>query len=437
MSKKYYILTFGCQMNENDSEHIAGILTQKGYERTDNVREASVCVVNTCSIRENADDKFFGNLGDLKGVKRDNPDLILSVCGCMMQQKIYVDRIKEKFPYVDIIFGTHNIADFGNILDEFIEKKKKIVRVPDSSPVTENVPLRREYRHRAYVSITYGCENFCTYCIVPYTRGREKSREAVNILSEVECLARDGVKEIMLLGQNVNSYGKGLTEPCSFAELLRMVSKVEGIERIRFMTSHPRDFTDDIIEAMASSDKICKSVHLPFQAGSDRILKLMNRHYDRAYYLGLVKKLRERIPGITISTDIIVGFPTETEEDFEDTLDIVRQCRFESAFTFIYSPREGTKAAVMDGQINHETSVRRFKRLVSTLEEEISEGVKIYQDTVQEVIVDGHSKSDAGTLTGRTRSNKLVNFTGTAETGDTVNVRITKPNTYYLFGEQI
>ena len=437
MSKKYYILTFGCQMNENDSEHIAGILTQKGYERTDNVRETSVCVVNTCSIRENADDKFFGNLGDLKGVKRDNPDLILSVCGCMMQQKIYVDRIKEKFPYVDIIFGTHNIADFGNILDEFIEKKKKIVRVPDSSPVTENVPLRREYRHRAYVSITDGCDNFCTYCIVPYTRGREKSREAVNILSEVECLARDGVKEIMLLGQNVNSYGKGLTEPCSFAELLRMVSKVEGIERIRFMTSHPRDFTDDIIEAMASSDKICKSVHLPFQAGSDRILKLMNRHYDRAYYLGLVKKLRERIPGITISTDIMVGAPTETEEDFEDTLDIVRQCRFESAFTFIYSPREGTKAAVMDGQINDETSVRRFKRLVSTLEEEISEGVKIYQDTVQEVIVDGHSKSDAGTLTGRTRSNKLVNFTGTAETGDTVNVRITKPNTYYLFGEQI
>ena len=437
MGKKYYILTFGCQMNENDSEHIAGILTQKGYERTQDVREAAVFVINTCSIRENADDKFFGNLGDLKGVKRDNPDMILCVCGCMMQQKIFVDRIKEKFPYVDIIFGTHNIADFGSILDEFTENRKKITRVPDSSPVVENVPLKREFRHKAYVSITYGCDNFCTYCIVPYTRGREKSREAQNILSEVECLAGDGVKEIMLLGQNVNSYGKGLKEPCSFAELLRMVSKVEGIERIRFMTSHPRDFTDDIIEAMASSERICKSVHLPFQAGSDRILKLMNRHYDREYYLDLVRKLRERIPGITISTDIIVGFPTETEEDFEQTLDIVRQCRFESAFTFIYSPREGTKAAVMEGQIDHATASERFKRLVDTLQEEIAEGVKIYQDTVQEVIVDGRSKSDETTLTGRTRSNKLVNFTGDAVMGDTVNVKITKANTYYLFGEQV
>ncbi|MBO4360321.1 MAG: tRNA (N6-isopentenyl adenosine(37)-C2)-methylthiotransferase MiaB [Eubacteriaceae bacterium] len=437
MSDKYYILTFGCQMNENDSEHIAGILTEKGYERTDNVREATVAVINTCSIRENADDKFFGNLGDLKGVKRENPNMILCVCGCMMQQQIFVDRIREKFPYVDIIFGTHNIADFGNLLDEFLESRKKIVRIMDSSPVIEGVPLRREYRHRAYVSITYGCDNFCTYCIVPYTRGREKSREADDIISEVKCLAEDGVKEIMLLGQNVNSYGKGLKEPCSFAELLRRVSEVEGLERIRFMTSHPRDFSDDIIDAMASSDKICKSVHLPFQAGSDRILKLMNRHYDRAYYLGLVKKLRERIPGITISTDIIVGFPTETEEDFEDTLDIVRECRFESAFTFIYSPREGTKAASMEGQIDHETCSRRFKKLVAALEEEIAEGVIVYQDSVQEVIVDGRSKSDENTLTGRTRSNKLVNFTGTASMGDTVNVKITKANTYYLYGEQI
>ena len=422
-------------MNENDSEHLAGILSGMGYIKASSAKDADVVIINTCSIRENADDRFFGNLGDMKAVKRKNPEMTLCVCGCMMQQKIFVDRILEKYPYVDIIFGTHNIASFGSLLMEHLQSGERVIEILESSPIVENVPVKREYAHKAYVSITYGCDNFCTYCIVPYTRGREKSREACDIIREIEWLVSDGAKEIMLLGQNVNSYGKGLREPCSFAELLRRAAAVKGLERLRFMTSHPRDFTDDIIDAMAECDVICKNVHLPFQAGSDRILKLMNRHYDRAYYLELVRKLRERIPGITISTDIIVGFPTETEEDFEETLDIVRQCRFESAFTFTYSPREGTKAAAMEDQVDPQVCKERFGRLVKTLEGVISEGVGIYQDTLQEVIVDGRSKSDPDTLTGRTRSNKLVNFKGNAATGDTVNVRITKANTYYLFGE--
>ena len=299
------------------------------------------------------------------------------------------------------------------------------------------MPCKREFKHKAYVSITFGCDNFCSYCIVPYTRGREKSREAENIVKEITELAKDGCKEVMLLGQNVNSYGKGLKTPCSFAELLKKVSEIDGIERIRFMTSHPKDLTDDVIEAILSNDKICRNIHLPFQAGSNRILKLMNRKYTKEYYFDLVKKVRERIPNITISTDIIVGFPTETEEDFEETLDMVRRCKFESAFTFIYSPREGTRAARMEGQVPREVTSERFARLLKTLESVVEKSVDVYENTVQEVIVDGVSKSDPEVLCGRTKTNKLVNFKGNCVIGDTVDVKITKVNTYYLYGEAI
>lgn len=437
MNKTYYILTFGCQMNENDSEKLAGILTEMGYEHSENPKQCDVLIINTCSVRENSDDRFFGNLGEYKAVKKNNPDMVICVCGCMMQQQIFIDEIKNKYSFVDIVFGTHNLHDFGNILTKYLDNRKKIVDVKDSSEVVENIPCKREYKHKAYVSITFGCDNFCTYCIVPYTRGREKSREAQNIIDEIEMLAKDGCKEVMLLGQNVNSYGKGLEIPCTFAELLKRVSEIDGIERIRFMTSHPKDFTDDIIDAMLYSDKICHNIHLPFQAGSNRILKLMNRKYTKEYYLDLVKKIRERIPDVTLSTDIIVGFPTETEEDFNETLEVVKECRFDSAFTFIYSPRVGTKAAVMDGQVEPALNKERFNRLLKVLENIISEDVYKYENTVQRVIVDGVSKSDPTVLSGRTSSNKLVNFKADCKVGDTVDIKINKITTYYLSGEVI
>lgn len=437
LANTYHILTFGCQMNENDSEKIAGILTNMGYIKSENPKECDVLVINTCSVRENADDRFFGNLGEYKSVKKKNPYMIICVCGCMMQQEIFVNEINEKYPFVDIIFGTHNIERFGDLLNGYKATRKRITEIRQNSEVVENVPCKREFKHKAYVSITFGCDNFCSYCIVPYTRGREKSREAENIVKEITELAKDGCKEVMLLGQNVNSYGKGLKTPCSFAELLKKVSNIDGIERVRFMTSHPKDLTDDVIEAILSNDKICHNIHLPFQAGSDKILKLMNRKYTKDYYLDLVKKIRERIPDITISTDIIVGFPTETEEDFEETLDVVKKCRFESAFTFIYSPREGTRAAKMEEQVPKEVTSERFARLLKTLEGVVENSVGIYENTVQEVIVDGVSKSDPEVLCGRTKTNKLVNFKGDCVIGDTVDVKITKVNTYYLYGEVI
>lgn len=437
MSKTYYILTFGCQMNENDSEKLAGILTEMGYEHSNDPKNCDILIINTCSVRENSDDRFFGNLGEYKSVKKKNPDMIICVCGCMMQQQIFIDEIKNKYNFVDIVFGTHNIHDFGNILTKYLSEKRKIVDVKDSSEIVENIPCKREYKHKAYVSITFGCDNFCTYCIVPYTRGREKSREAQSIIDEITSLAKDGCKEVMLLGQNVNSYGKGLNTPCTFAELLKKVSEINGIERVRFMTSHPKDFTDDIIEAMNYSEKICHNIHLPFQAGSNRILKLMNRKYTKEYYLDLVKKIKEKIPDVTLSTDIIVGFPTETEEDFNETLDIVRECRFDSAFTFIYSPRVGTKAATMEGQVDPILNKERFNKLLKVLENIISEDVKKYENTVQRVIVDGVSKSDPTVLSGRTASNKLVNFKADCKIGDTVDIKVTKVTTYYLWGEVI
>lgn len=423
-------------MNENDSEKIKGMLENNGYIWEEKLHECDVVVMNTCSVRENADDRFFGHLGELKHIKETKKSLVIAVCGCMMQQQIFVDEINKKYKCVDIIFGTNNIDKFPELLKERIMHNERVENIiTDTNYIPEGLPAKRAFDFKAYVSITFGCDNFCSYCIVPYTRGREKSRNSENIIQEIEHLVSDGCKEVMLLGQNVNSYGKR-SEECTFAELLKKVSDIKGLERIRFMTSHPKDLTDDIIEVIKSSDNICHSIHLPVQSGSNNILKLMNRHYTREQYISLVKKIRSEIPDITISTDIIVGFPKESEEDFIQTLDIVRQCRFDSAFTFIYSPRFGTKAAEMEDRIDEKTSKDRFNRLLDLLYNVMSENVQAYHNTIQSVLVEGNSKSDTDMLTGRTDNNKLVNFKGNAKPGDIVDVRITKAQTFYLSGIQ-
>ncbi|MBE6039015.1 MAG: tRNA (N6-isopentenyl adenosine(37)-C2)-methylthiotransferase MiaB [Anaerofustis stercorihominis] len=439
IEKKYHIITFGCQMNENDSEKIAGILTKKGYTYAEDSKDADVLVINTCSVRGNADDRFFGNLGQFKAVKQKKEGMIIAVCGCMMQQEIHINDVQKRYPFVDIIFGTHNVHQFGEFLDRKLEgNKKRVVEVISDGPIAEDVPMKREFDYKAYVTIMNGCDNFCTYCIVPYTRGREKSRPASKIIQEIRELADNGCKEVMLLGQNVNSYGKRgeITEPCSFAELLDRVSEIEGIERIRFMTSHPKDLTDDVIEAIARNEKVMNSVHLPLQSGSSRVLKLMNRKYDKEKYLQTVEKLRERIPDISITTDIIVGFPTETEEDFAQTLDVVEKVRFDSAFTFIYSPRHGTKAASMEGAVDDAVVKVRFEKLMDLLHAKMLEqSVEKYEGKTVEVLVDGHSQKDENMLCGKTRGGKLVNFHGEAPMGTLVNVKITKPTTFHLLGE--
>ena len=436
--KTFNIMTFGCQMNENDSEKISGILNTMGYTQTDESRQCDILVINTCSVRENADDRFFGNLGSYKAVKAENPDMVIAVCGCMMQQPEIIDTIQKKYRFVDIIFGTHNIHEFGDMLHDHLENRKQICQIiEDSDSIKENVPIQREFKHKALITIMNGCDNFCTYCIVPYTRGREKSREKNEILSEIKKLAKDGCKEIMLLGQNVNSYGKNLIEPCDFATLLHEVSAIDGIERIRFMTSNPKDLTDDVIDAIVAHDNICNNIHLPLQSGSNRILKLMNRHYTQEKYLAIIDKLREKIPDITLSTDIIVGFPSESEEDFSETLKTIEKSRFDAAFTFIYSPRKGTKAADMQEVISKEIIHERFDRLLDLQYKIMLENSLHYQDKIVEVIVEGPSKTDREMMCGRTKSNKLVNFSGECQIGDTIDVQITKVATFHLEGKKL
>jgi len=436
--KKYLIITYGCQMNENDSEKISGMVEQLGYIKTEDEKDADLIIMNTCSVRENANNRFFGNLGNFKKLKQKKNGLIIAVCGCMMQEEHIVKKIKEKYSFVDIVFGTHNIQSLPNLLEEADAKRKLIVEVlEDSDKIAEGLPVHRQFKHKAFVSIMKGCNNFCSYCIVPYTRGRERSREYENILAEIKDLANDGAKEVTLLGQNVNSYGKNLENPISFAKLLKMVSDVEGIERVRFMTSHPKDLSDELIETIRDNPKICRHIHLPMQSGSSRILKLMNRHYDKDTYINLVKKIREEIPEVAITTDIIVGFPTESEEDFNDTLDVYKKCQFDTAFTFIYSKREGTKAAVMEGQIDDKTVKNRFDRLVKLHDEILFEQNKKYMGRVVDVLIDGKSKTNDNVLTGRTSSFKLVNFTGEGKTGDIVKVKITDVHTFHLSGEVV
>ncbi|WP_096635701.1 tRNA (N6-isopentenyl adenosine(37)-C2)-methylthiotransferase MiaB [Clostridium cochlearium] len=441
MNKKgeFYIETWGCQMNEEDSEKLSGMLKNMGYENTEDRNKADIIIFNTCCVRENAELKVYGNLGILKGLKAKNPDLIIAVCGCMMQQEGMAEDIIKKYPFVDIIFGTHNSYKFPEYLNRTKQEGKSIIEVWDKEDeIVEGIPVDRKSSTKAFVTIMYGCNNFCTYCIVPYVRGRERSREVSDIVKEIKELVKSGYKEITLLGQNVNSYGKDLDPKVSFAELLRVVNDIEGIERVRFMTSHPKDLTEDVIYAIKECDKLCNHIHLPVQSGSSRILKKMNRSYSREDYLKLVNKIKEEIPNVAITTDIIVGFPGETEEDFNETLELVKEVEYDSAFTFLYSKRKGTPAYDMDEQVPEDVKHERFEKLVKIVNESCEKNNKKYQDKIVKVLVEGESKNDKNRLTGRTDTGKLVNFTGNKDNiGKIVDVKITKTLSFSLDGEEV
>ena len=433
-NRTFHITTFGCQMNEHDSEIMAGLLIENGYVQASSRDEADIVIFNTCSIRENADKRFFGTLGQLKHRKeQEKENFTVCVCGCMMQQQHITDTLKAKYPWVDVVCGTHNFHELPKLLENLYTEKKKQFDIWPDGGITENLPAERLFRHKSFVNIMYGCNNFCSYCIVPYTRGHERSRRPQDILREVHHLSADGVREITLLGQNVNSY-KG--EEADFTDLIYMLAEVEGIERIRFMTSHPKDLSDKLIGAFRDCDKLCKYIHLPVQSGSDAVLKAMNRKYDRKRYFSLVEKLRDAVPDIAISTDIIVGFPGETEKDFEDTLDLAERVGYDSAFTFLYSMREGTPAAKSPDQIPEDIKHNRFNRLVDVINNSAASKNAGYIGSVKEVLVDGRSRNGSSAWEGRTDSFKLVNFHGRdGLEGKLVNVRITGANTFSLTGE--
>ncbi|NRY63561.1 tRNA (N6-isopentenyl adenosine(37)-C2)-methylthiotransferase MiaB [Clostridium beijerinckii] len=435
--KLFFIQTYGCQMNEEDSEKLSGMLKRMGYENTENRDEASIIIFNTCCVRENAENKVFGNLGALKKQKEKNPDLVIGICGCMMQQKGMADDILKRFPYVNIIFGTHNSYKFPEYLNRVKTEGVQIKEIIDKeTEIVEGIPIDRKSDIKGFVTIMYGCNNFCTYCIVPYVRGRERSRKPEDIVNEIKDMVTRGYKEVTLLGQNVNSYGKGLEENITFADLLRKVNEIEGLERIRFMTSHPKDLTLDVVYAIRDCDKVCEQIHLPVQSGSDRILKEMNRHYTKEQYITLAKKIRAEIPDVTFSTDIIVGFPGETEEDFSETLELAKEVRYDAAFTFIYSRRNHTPADKMENQIPDEIKHERFNRLVEIVNTGIAKGNKDAEGKTYEVLVEGYSKNDESKLTGRTRNGRLVNFEGGEDLiGKLVNVKIVKANSFSLIGE--
>ena len=439
VKKHFYIETWGCQMNEEDSEKLSGMLKRVGYTKTENKEDAGIILFNTCCVRENAENKVFGNLGSLKHLKKENPDLIIGICGCMMQQEGMADKILKKFPYVNIVFGTHNAYKFPEYLNRVKTEGVQIKEIFNKeTDIVEGLPIDRESNVKAFVTIMYGCNNFCTYCIVPYVRGRERSRKPEDILNEVRELVAQGYKEITLLGQNVNSYGKGLEEEVDFAKLLRMINEIEGLERVRFMTSHPKDLTHDVIMAIKECDKLCEQIHLPVQSGSNSILKKMNRHYTKEYYLDLIKKIKEEIPGVTLTTDIIVGFPGETEEDFQETLELVKEVGYSSAFTFIYSRRNNTPADMMLNQVSEEDKHHRFNRLIAAVNERVIAQNKAEEGNILEVLVEGNSKNDAEKLTGRTRTGRLVNFTGeNVNVGELVNVKISRAQNFSLIGEVI
>lgn len=436
-TKTYHITTFGCQMNEHDSETIAGMLSERGFQESLTRDDADVVIFNTCSVRENADKRFFGTLGQLKKIKKNNPEFTVCVCGCMMQQQHVIDSIKSKYPWVDVIFGTHNIHQFPELLESVMAEKEKIVNVwEDGGEIVEGLPAKRLYKHKAFVNIMYGCNNFCTYCIVPYTRGRERSRKPEEILREVRELVADGVCEVTLLGQNVNSYHGD--ENTDFADLIYMLNEIEGLERIRFMTSHPKDLSDKLIQAYVDCEKLCNYIHLPVQCGSSRVLERMNRRYTREDYLELIRKLRTAVPDITISTDIIVGFPGETEEDFQETLSLVEAVEYDSAFTFLYSIRKGTPAENYPDQIPEDVKHERFNRLVDLVNTISAKKNAAYEGRIEKVLVEGSSKNNDATYTGRTDGFKLINFEGTEEmVGKIVDVQVTEGKTFSLEGKVV
>ena len=436
-----HIKTFGCQMNARDSEKILGILTVMGYEETD-TEQADLVLYNTCTVRENANLKVYGRLGQLKRYKEKNPEMLTILCGCMMQEPEVITKIKKSYRNVDIIFGTHNIFKLAELLAMRLfepEAKRMIVDIwKNTTEIVEELPNARKYPFKGGVNIMFGCDNFCSYCIVPYVRGRERSREPEDILEEIRSMVQDGVVEIMLLGQNVNSYGKTLENPITFAGLLRQVEEIEGLQRIRFMTSHPKDLSDELIEVMGQSDKICKHLHLPLQSGSSRLLKVMNRHYTKEAYLELVDKIRKINPDIALTTDIIVGFPGETEEDFAETLDVVERVGYDSAFTFIYSKRTGTPAAAMEEQIPEDIVKQRFDKLLARVQDIAAERADRAVGAVEDVLVEEVNGQDATMMTGRTGKNYIVHFPGDKSLiGQIIPVKICESKGFYYIGERI
>ena len=432
------IQTYGCQMNVRDSEKLTGILEEIGYTSSDS-EDADLVIYNTCTVRENANRKVYGHLGIMKHDKETHPDKMIGLCGCMMQEEHVIEKIRSSYKFVDIIFGTHNIFKLAELLKARVDSKGMIVDIwKDTDQIVEDLPSDRKFSFKCGVNIMYGCNNFCSYCIVPYVRGRERSRKPEDIIKEVKQVVSEGVKEVMLLGQNVNSYGKTLEEPMSFAELLREVEKVEGLERIRFMTPHPKDLSDDLIEVMATSKKVCKHMHLPMQSGSSRLLKLMNRHYTKEQYVALAKKIQERIPGVSFTTDIIVGFPGETEEDFKETLDVVREVGFDSAYTYVYSKRSGTPAASMEDQVDKDVIKDRFDRLLALLKETSAKNCKKKVGDIERVLIEEENTHEEGMLTGRLENNLLVHFKGCKEQiGTMADVKLVEEKGFYYMGEQI
>ena len=436
---KFCVNTIGCQKNPRDSEKLAGILEQIGYVEEPEEEKADFVIYNTCTVRENANQRVYGRLGQLGRIKKKNPHMMIALCGCMMQEPHVVEKLKTSYRFVDLIFGTHNIYKFAELLATRMESGRMVIDIwKDTDKIVEDLPVERKYPFKSGVNIMFGCNNFCSYCIVPYVRGRERSRDPKAIVREIERLVADGVVEVMLLGQNVNSYGKTLEQPITFAELLKEIEKIEGLERIRFMTSHPKDLSDELIQVMAESKKICRHLHLPVQSGSTRILKKMNRRYTKEGYLDLVNRIKTAIPDISLTTDIIVGFPGETEEDFQETLDVVRKVRYDSAFTFIYSKRTGTPAAVMEDQVPEDVVKDRFNRLLKEVQDISAEVCAVHEGTVQTALVESVNDHDSSLVTGRLSNNLLVHFPGDASMiGKFYQVRLNECRGFYYIGELI
>ena len=433
------IVTFGCQMNARDSEKLVGILEQIGYVEESDEEKADFVIYNTCTVRENANQRVYGRLGQLGRIKKKNPHMMIALCGCMMQEPEVVEKLKKSYRFVDLIFGTHNIYKFAELLETRMESGRMVIDIwKDTDKIVEDLPVERKYPFKSGVNIMFGCNNFCSYCIVPYVRGRERSRDPKAIIREIEKLVADGVVEVMLLGQNVNSYGKTLEDTITFAQLLQEIEKIDGLERIRFMTSHPKDLSDELIRVMAESKKICRHLHLPVQSGSTRILEKMNRRYTKEGYLDLAKRIKSAIPDISLTTDIIVGFPGETEEDFQETLDVVRKVRYDSAFTFIYSKRTGTPAAVMEDQVPEDVVKDRFNRLLKEVQDISAEVCAAHEGTVQTALVESINDHDSSLVTGRLSNNLLVHFPGDVSMiGKFYQVRLNECRGFYYIGEQI
>ena len=435
----FCVTTFGCQMNARDSEKLTGILEQIGYIEESDEEKADFVIYNTCTVRENANQRVYGRLGQLGRIKKKNPHMMIALCGCMMQEPEVVEKLKKSYRFVDLIFGTHNIYKFAELLAARMESGRTVIDIwKDTDKIVEDLPVERKYPFKSGVNIMFGCNNFCSYCIVPYVRGRERSRDPEAIIREIERLTADGVVEVMLLGQNVNSYGKTLEHPMTFAQLLKEIEKIDGLERIRFMTSHPKDLSDELIRTMAESKKICRHLHLPVQSGSTRILEKMNRRYTKEGYLDLVSRIKKAIPDISLTTDIIVGFPGETEEDFQETLDVVRKVRYDSAFTFIYSKRTGTPAAVMEDQVPEDVVKDRFNRLLKEVQDISAEVCAVHEGTVQTALVESVNDHDSSLVTGRLSNNLLVHFPGDAAMiGKFYQVRLNECKGFYYIGERV